>query len=925
MVKSIGKWTVLVSLILVCPAEATDKGLVAYYDFEEGASTKLHDRSGNGNDGKIIGGAKWVAGPYGTALEFDGKDDYVDCGASESLESIESSATIAVWCYPKALQGGIMNWGTGAGRLDSRLSLFVATAQGIPDLRGWTSNGEHYDNQLKKKDFGDLVLNEWAFIAWTFNGKSIHAYRDSLRNNVMGQNIRPEITGTPLWIGRSGGFLMLPDKTYFKGLIDEVRIYNQALSPHELLTLYKQEAAARVKDTASFQKVKMEAHVYPGPGKISVDLDASAMRPLPDGTKLRASLYSSASPKPIQRLEASIPAVGTAEAILDSSQLDPGEYVIRAAAFGPDGKQIGEKSSENVSWPGRPAELNNAKILNTMVWELLNADGTSQKYSFTCPYDRWVFIRTDAEVRDGGKIWISVDSDSKNDAAIVHADGKDDLLEAMRFLSAGEHTIHVQREGHVTLHNVVVRAIPMLQYIYYTGDERILSYAPYDWEFLSKDILPNVNTIISGEYASQEHLTEWKEMGRKWIKAIPIGGIGKSADLEEAAYEYFSGSEGMQRPLMDGIIVDSFDDSDHPRYDAYRKAIERIHADPQFKGRTFSPYWDLLLGRNRSLEAAGVAMAGGGYVCLQRYIYEHPTAEAAQTFIERDLPLMIPTWEQHLPGSTRQLVIALGGYMAVPNCFTNIDPTVNLKVSMEMQYRFLATHPIFFGLGGIQEYHSGYADEETVRWAGRLYRHYCIEGNTEPLGNDPYKLTHIDNPDFSEGTSGWTLSPAEEGSIAVKQMRYYGKLQGRGSTYLGDTFLWMKRNAKKPNVFFQIIKDLEPGRLYCMKMITADYQNIKGQKSVEQQDALSITFENAEEITGPGNNFQSTYPCITFHAFGKFTSEYPAWMNFHWHVFRAKGNTARLVVSDWANPADPGGPIGQELMFNFIELQPYLE
>jgi hypothetical protein len=48
-------------------------------------------------------------------------------------------------------------------------------------------------------------------------------------------------------------------------------------------------------------------------------------------------------------------------------------------------------------------------------------------------------------------------------------------------------------------------------------------------------------------------------------------------------------------------------------------------------------------------------------------------------------------------------------------------------------------------------------------------------------------------------------------------------------------------------------------------------------------------------------------------------------MNYHWRVFRATATQARLTVSDWASDQDPGGPEDQELMFNFIEVQPYLE
>ena len=58
---------------------------------------------------------------------------------------------------------------------------------------------------------------------------------------------------------------------------------------------------------------------------------------------------------------------------------------------------------------------------------------------------------------------------------------------------------------------------------------------------------------------------------------------------------------------------------------------------------------------------------------------------------------------------------------------------------------------------------------------------------------------------------------------------------------------------------------------------------------------------------------------------GEFKGGRSYYMNYHWRVFRAKGTTARLAVSDWKSEHEPGGPVGQELMFNFVEVQPYLE
>jgi hypothetical protein len=51
----------------------------------------------------------------------------------------------------------------------------------------------------------------------------------------------------------------------------------------------------------------------------------------------------------------------------------------------------------------------------------------------------------------------------------------------------------------------------------------------------------------------------------------------------------------------------------------------------------------------------------------------------------------------------------------------------------------------------------------------------------------------------------------------------------------------------------------------------------------------------------------------------------PVCIAYYWKVFRAKAATAKLTVSDWPDEKEPGGPIGQEQAFNFLEIQPYWE
>lgn len=61
------------------PATSADSGLVARWDFDEGADDVAMDLTGHGNDGRLHG-PQWVQRRPGCALAFDGVDDYVDCG-----------------------------------------------------------------------------------------------------------------------------------------------------------------------------------------------------------------------------------------------------------------------------------------------------------------------------------------------------------------------------------------------------------------------------------------------------------------------------------------------------------------------------------------------------------------------------------------------------------------------------------------------------------------------------------------------------------------------------------------------------------------------------------------------------------------------------------------------------------------------------
>lgn len=113
--------SVLVSVGLGTQAEVDlEKGLVAYWKFDEGEGDIIFDETGN-NDvglpmcaGEGCSRPKWVEGKIGLALEFDGVDDYVDCGNDESLNFTSEDFSIAMWVNLSKVSGTQMLFCRGA-------------------------------------------------------------------------------------------------------------------------------------------------------------------------------------------------------------------------------------------------------------------------------------------------------------------------------------------------------------------------------------------------------------------------------------------------------------------------------------------------------------------------------------------------------------------------------------------------------------------------------------------------------------------------------------------------------------------------------------------------------------------------------------------------------------------------------------------
>ena len=575
------------------------------------------------------------------------------------------------------------------------------------------------------------------------------------------------------------------------------------------------------------------------------------------------------------------------------------------------------------------------KKLNTLVTELLNMeyawqDAGVNEYTFTNPRPGWVFMKMTAYVPYEGKVTTTLKTHDKI-TTISHEPAGKPTVKLMRYLPTGQYslTIDIQKQCPIEL---TVRTVPELVFCKFRYEPLVSSFGPYDWGFLEKYYLDNINCIIGDQFVEKNKplIDFWRGQGKKWIVEQHFGGDNMKKPLNTAG--------------ADGVILDELGNTkDKETVDTWAEAIEKAAKN----GKLAYPY---CCGIMNSEEYGKTFMQrvidAGQMLAWEQYLIEKPTEAEAKENIREHLKEGLLKRKKKVPGCEKNILLVLGSELMMTAETFSVYPEVDWKVYIDMQHHLIANDPTFEGLGGIQHYTCGYTDEESLRWIAKLMHHYYIQGNTEMLSEKygfKYELDHIANPDFADGTNDWNTQPAEEGSITTKQHKGYGKFQGRWAfkSDRGDTFLWTKRSPDKPNVISQQIKNLSPGKLYSVKVIVGDYNELKTgnsnmkmetgdydelmkRKAMLKPHAALVSIDGAEIIeyksfVEPAPSLYSSKLDNLFERKNRYT------FNYHHKVFRAKDTTAELVISDWLTETEPGGPQGQELIYNFIEVQPYFE
>ena len=232
---AVGAWRAVRALLLIAvlamfvslapsrQATAANAGLVAAYGFDEGSGTTVTDQSGNGHNG-TVSGTTWAAtGKYGKALQFNGSSALVTIPDAASLH-LTTGMTLEAWVNPSTVNG---NWRDVIYKGNDNYYLEATSSNASKPDAGLIAGGSYADA------YGSAALtaNTWSYLAETYDGTTLRLYVNGTQVASTAHTGTISTSTNPLQIGG--------DSIYgqnFAGMIDEVRIYNTALTPTQIQT-----------------------------------------------------------------------------------------------------------------------------------------------------------------------------------------------------------------------------------------------------------------------------------------------------------------------------------------------------------------------------------------------------------------------------------------------------------------------------------------------------------------------------------------------------------------------------------------------------------------------------------------------------------------------------------------------------------------
>jgi len=211
-------------------------GIVGWWKLDDASGTTATDSSGQMNNGSITGTVSWTTGHLNGALIFNGSDTAVNVG-TPSILNLTHVGTISCWVkYDNTAAAGSGKWPMilGNGDWTNDLNGYMLALNSTAGSEGQVifqilnaSSGIFVNSTLQ---YGD---NTWHHICGTWDGTNLTLYVNGTSVGTTPQTIDAVSGVNPFVMGRNA----LAANSFYNGVIDDVRVYNRALSSTEVAAL----------------------------------------------------------------------------------------------------------------------------------------------------------------------------------------------------------------------------------------------------------------------------------------------------------------------------------------------------------------------------------------------------------------------------------------------------------------------------------------------------------------------------------------------------------------------------------------------------------------------------------------------------------------------------------------------------------------
>lgn len=199
----------------------------------------VRDQSTQGNDAPLAlaNTPKWVEGGMvgKGCYEFDGVNDYIDISSKIKDIRFDRGFTLSCWAFPTIVSSWARFLDIGVGQQNNNIvfSRYSTTNQLFFEVKNGTSNGTVISG-------GSIPLNSWSFLTVTVSeSMSTVLY-------INGVQVATGTSTSPQNVSRSSSFIAKSNwswDSFYKGQIDDIRIYTTALTPEEIKEIYQQRAS----------------------------------------------------------------------------------------------------------------------------------------------------------------------------------------------------------------------------------------------------------------------------------------------------------------------------------------------------------------------------------------------------------------------------------------------------------------------------------------------------------------------------------------------------------------------------------------------------------------------------------------------------------------------------------------------------------